>query len=76
MPCVFASYYPLTWSIGGTLSLLFLFSHGFIRQDFTKWREIWHEATPISQTGLLKFFGSQAQHLGPHIQNVAFCSVN
>jgi len=35
----------------------FLFVHGFLRRDFTDRREIWHEASPISQTGLLKFLG-------------------
>jgi len=35
----------------------FLFSHGFLRRDFTDRYEIWHEASPISQMGLLKFDG-------------------
>jgi len=32
-----------------------LFGHGFLRREFTRRREIWHEASPISQAGLLKF---------------------
>jgi len=36
---------------------LFWFSHGSLCQDFTNQREIWYEASPISQTGFLKFWG-------------------
>jgi len=43
--------------MSGILSLLFLFGHGFLRRDFADRREIWHEASPIYQTGLLKFWG-------------------
>ena len=40
------------------LLLLFVFfDHGFLRRDFIDRREIWHEASPISQAGLVKFSG-------------------
>jgi len=50
---------PSMRSMGRILSLLcvFLFSRGFLRREFTDRREIWHEASSISQTGLLKFWG-------------------
>jgi len=41
--------------------LFFLFGHGFLRRNFTDRREIWHEASPISQSGLLKFWGRYPQ---------------
>ena len=34
---------------------VFLLGHGFLHRDFTNRREIWHKASPISQTDLFKF---------------------
>ena len=42
-------------------SHFFLFSHGFLHRDFTDQREIWQKALPISQAGVLKFWGQYAQ---------------
>jgi len=47
--------------MGRILSLLFLclvlfsclFGHGFLRRDFTGRREIWQDASTVSQAGLL-----------------------
>jgi len=34
------------------------FGDGYLQWDFTNWREIWFEASPIFQTGLLHFWES------------------
>jgi len=38
-------------------AVCFLFGHGFLHRDFTDQREIWHDASPMSETGFLKFWG-------------------
>jgi len=52
---------------GWELSLLcFLFDRGFLHQEFANRCEIWHEASPISQTDQtdhLKFWGQYPQGL-------------
>jgi len=56
-----------------------LFGHGFLRRDFTNRHENWHEASPMFQTGLLKFWsdvprdGETVALLGHRMEGYAFC---